>query len=346
MYLEKKWDDFALEKSKDNYSKWKTWIAENDFKTNDIVTNPIEILITTDVLSEGQNLQDADMVINYDIHWNPVRVIQRFGRIDRIGSPNDNIRCINFWPAKSIDDYINLKKRVETRMAVMQFIGSEVIKDFTDDFTEMAENPMADKQNENLMRQMETSIDELDGTNSIGFDDFSFDVFKQQLFDVLTEKRNELENLPNGIFSGFKLENNSNLPPGIVALLEVSNNKNKLVKQQQLVYLDTNGKLISDNMKVILEILSENRHQDRCVPAAIDQGSAIEIEKLQHVLNTYINNQNSTTTTDKSTEVAGKTQLDVLSQLQKGSAQTIDAINENEVVFEKKFNLITWLIVS
>ena len=346
LYLEKKWDDFALEKTKENFPKWKQWIAETNVSINDIVGNPIDILITTDVLSEGQNLQDADMVINYDIHWNPVRVIQRFGRIDRIGSPNEIIKCINFWPADSINDYINLKKRVETRMAVMQFIGSEVIQDFTAEFTEMAENPMEDKQTENLLKQMTTSLDDLDGSSSIGFDDFSFDVFKQQLFDVLNEKRNELENMPNGIFSGFKIESNSNLKRGLIALLEINAKKEVTTTKQQLVYLDYDGNLISDNVKVILEILSENRNQDRFVPSEIDHGNDAEIAKLQGILNTYINNQNSQKVDGSLEEFAGKNQLEILAQLQKGNLKTIKALNENEIVFEKKYNLITWMLIS
>ena len=76
----------------------------------------IDILIATDVISEGQNLQDADMLVNYDIHWNPVRIVQRFGRIDRIGSQNEKIQLINFWPNIALDDYIKLRSRVESRM--------------------------------------------------------------------------------------------------------------------------------------------------------------------------------------------------------------------------------------
>ena len=76
----------------------------------------IDILIATDCISEGQNLQDCDYLVNYDIHWNPVRIIQRFGRIDRIGSRNDSIQLVNFWPDVPLDEYINLKSRVETRM--------------------------------------------------------------------------------------------------------------------------------------------------------------------------------------------------------------------------------------
>ena len=78
----------------------------------------IDILIATDCISEGQNLQDCDYLVNYDIHWNPVRIIQRFGRIDRIGSRNARIQLVNFWPDLTLDDYINLKSRVETRMKI------------------------------------------------------------------------------------------------------------------------------------------------------------------------------------------------------------------------------------
>ena len=78
----------------------------------------IDVLIGTDCISEGQNLQDCDCVINYDIHWNPVRIIQRFGRVDRIGSPNDEIQLINYWPDITLDEYINLRERVENRMMI------------------------------------------------------------------------------------------------------------------------------------------------------------------------------------------------------------------------------------
>ncbi len=78
----------------------------------------VDVMIATDCISEGQNLQDCDVVVNYDIHWNPVRIIQRFGRVDRIGSPNERIQLVNYWPDISLDDYINLKDRVENRMVI------------------------------------------------------------------------------------------------------------------------------------------------------------------------------------------------------------------------------------
>ena len=79
----------------------------------------IDLLIATDCITEGQNLQDCDYLINYDIHWNPVRIIQRFGRIDRIGSPNDRIQLVNFWPNIELEEYINLEQRVSGRMVLL-----------------------------------------------------------------------------------------------------------------------------------------------------------------------------------------------------------------------------------
>ena len=100
-----------------SYEKWLELIAQYDTKTLEQVNDGIDILIATDCLSEGQNLQDADTQVNFDIHWNPVRLIQRFGRIDRIGSPNKVIRCVNFWPAKSFEDYLHLETRIQNRMS-------------------------------------------------------------------------------------------------------------------------------------------------------------------------------------------------------------------------------------
>src|SRR5690606_31021582 len=105
---------------------WRNFINEKHPKYANILANPVDVLIATDCLSEGQNLQDADTVVNYDIHWNPVRIIQRMGRIDRLGSPNlkDGIFGINFWPSTDIDGYINLREKVENRIAAIRLAGA------------------------------------------------------------------------------------------------------------------------------------------------------------------------------------------------------------------------------
>jgi ERCC4-related helicase len=129
------------------YEKWLELIAKHDKATLKKIENPIDVLIATDCLSEGQNLQDCDTVVNYDIHWNPVRLIQRMGRIDRIGSPNKTIKGINFWPGKNYEDYLRLKSRVENRMALMSVVGTELDDKMTPEFQRMVEeNPLLPKQ--------------------------------------------------------------------------------------------------------------------------------------------------------------------------------------------------------
>ncbi|MBK9581430.1 MAG: SWF/SNF helicase family protein [Saprospiraceae bacterium] len=354
LFLEKQWTNFHADKILENYGIWKEYIQRHHENIHQIVTKPVDILITTDVLSEGQNLQDADMVINYDVHWNPVRVIQRFGRVDRIGSPNDTIECINFWPAKSINDYINLKKRVETRMAVMQFIGSEVIKDFTDDFAQMAENPLEQKQNEHLLKQMEGKIEDLDGEHSLGFDDFSFDIYKQQLYDTIQSKSKEMLDLPNGIFSGFEVKSMGDLPQGIIVLLGLKPKKDNGYASHHLVYLkDDDGLPYSDNMKVVLEIINQYKNEDRIVPKNVESGDSPALLLWQSHIEKWIESQHTEYTADEDgniQSVAGKADLDLLNAIKGGSKSAINQIKESGTASDRyrkeNFDVITWLIVS
>ena len=94
-------------------------ISKERDKISPELTQEIDLLIATDCISEGQNLQDCDYLVNYDIHWNPVRIIQRFGRVDRLGSRNDQIQLVNFWPNMELDEYINLEARVSGRMVLL-----------------------------------------------------------------------------------------------------------------------------------------------------------------------------------------------------------------------------------
>ena len=362
LFREKNWTNFELSSNnlspEESFSEWKNYISQDHSATLLKLDNPIDILIATDVLSEGQNLQDADMVINYDIHWNPVRVIQRVGRIDRIGSPNDEIQSINFWPAKDIDDYINLKARVEKRMAIMKITGSEVINEFTDEFNELAEaDKLEDQQNANMLRQMENTMQELDGEDTLGFDDFSFDNYRQLLQSMLNQQKKEFENMPNGVFSGVKMKNNPEMKKGIISLLgypgQKKYNPNFNYLSYELIYIDENGNQISNNQKIILEQLSNCYKEPRFVPTAIDSGDEIEISKLSKALNTWINNQAKTEIeledgTKK--EVISKAGLDLINKLKSNPKQTIEKLKAEGTVSEKynfdNFDLITWLIIS
>ena len=362
LFKEKNWTNFEPTSKtlseEECYQEWQKYIQKNETKTFDKLENPIDILIATDVLSEGQNLQDADMVINYDIHWNPVRVIQRVGRIDRIGSPNNEIQTINFWPAKDIDDYINLKARVEKRMAIMKVAGSEVINEFTDDFNELAEaSKLEDQQNANMLRQMETTMQDIDGEQSLGFDDFSFDNYRQLLQNILNQKKKEFENMPNGVFSGLKIENNPEMQPGIISLLgypaQKKYNPNFNYLSYELIYIDLQANQISNNQKVILEQLNKNYTLPRTIDPKIESGDSEAIEKLSNALKIWINNQAKPEIiledgTKK--EVISNAGLDLINKLKTNPKQTLEKIKSEGTIAEKynfdNFDLITWLIIS
>jgi len=362
LFREKNWTNFELSNNnlnpKSSFLEWKKFISQDHGATLAKLENPIDILIATDVLSEGQNLQDADMVINYDIHWNPVRVIQRVGRIDRIGSPNNEIQSINFWPAKDIDDYINLKARVEKRMAIMKITGSEVINEFTDEFNELAEaDKLEDQQNANMLRQMQSTMEDLDGEENLGFDDFSFDNYRQLLQTMLNKQKKEFENMPNGVFSGIKIEGNPEMKKGIISLLgypsQKKYNPNFNYLSFELIYIDEHGNQISNNQKIILEQLSGLYKEPRFVPVAVDSGDEKEILKLSSALNTWITNQAKTEIEledGTKREVISRAGLDFINKLKVNPKQTLEKLKAEGNVSEKynfdNFDLITWLIIS
>lgn len=362
LFKEKNWTNFAptsIELSDmECYQEWQKYIQENEPITFHKLENHIDILIATDVLSEGQNLQDADMVINYDIHWNPVRVIQRVGRIDRIGSPNTKIQTINFWPAKDIDAYINLKARVEKRMAIMKISGSEVIDEFTDEFNELAEaDKLEDQQNANMLRQMETTMQDIEGEQTLGFDDFSFDNYRQLLQNMLNQKKKEFENMPNGVFSGIKIENNPEMKPGIISLLgypaQKKYNPETSYLSYELIYIDIQGNQISNNQKVILEQLNKNYTLPRAIDPKIESGETAAIEKLSNALKVWISNQakaEKELEDGTKIEVISNASLDLINKMKTNPKQTLEKLKIEGNVSKKfnfdNFDLITWLIIS
>ena len=143
----------------------------------------IDILIATDCISEGQNLQDCDYLVNYDIHWNPVRIIQRFGRIDRIGSKNDYIQLVNFWPDMDLDEYINLKGRVETRMkiSIMTSTGD-------DDLINPEEKGDLEYRKQQLKRLQEEVVDIEDMSTGISIMDLGLNEFRLDLLEYYKQK--------------------------------------------------------------------------------------------------------------------------------------------------------------
>lgn len=355
LYLEKEWKKF----DGNSFKEWYQWIKSNDSDTLELLDNQIDILITTDVLSEGQNLQDADMVINYDIHWNPVRVIQRMGRIDRIGSPNKEIYGVNFWPSKDINDYLDLQNRIEQRMATMKIVGSEIDHTFTDGLQQISEDDnLEQKQKAKMMQQMQTTWDDIEVSDkSLGFNDLSLEEFRQDLFNELQKDNEYYKNMPKGVFTGFKADNELNLDSGLIALLgypaKPPKKKDYTYKHHELIYIDEEGKPILLNQKEVLDFLTHHKEYDRFVPKDIDLGVDESIDKLHNSLKSWVESlsskdvENSDGTTSKK---AGEKTLDVLNKLKFGGKKTVDTIKQSTTIEkeygEENFDLIVWFTVS
>lgn len=161
----------------------------------------IDILIATDCISEGQNLQDCDYLVNYDIHWNPVRIIQRFGRIDRIGSASHSVQLVNFWPTQDLDKYVNLKNRVEARMALVDIAATfedNILK--TDELEELIHEDLRyrDKQ---LLRLREEILDLEDFSESVALNEFTLDDFRIELAKYIESNRELLKDAPLGLYT-------------------------------------------------------------------------------------------------------------------------------------------------
>ena len=152
-------------------------------------TDEIDILIATDCISEGQNLQDCDLVINYEIHWNPVRIIQRFGRIDRLNSKNKEIKMINFWPTDDLESYLNLQVRVRARMALADIAATG------------EENPLEaklieeyEKYRDNQIIKLKDEILDLEDLDeSISLTDFTFDEFRMDIAPIYVDNYEETD---------------------------------------------------------------------------------------------------------------------------------------------------------
>lgn len=166
-------------------------------KIHDRFHGEIDLLIATDSISEGQNLQDCDFLINYDIHWNPVRIIQRFGRIDRIGSTNEVIQLVNFWPNMELDEYINLEARVKGRMILLDIsaTGEENVMDTSKEMNDL------EYRAKQLKKLQEEVIDLEDVSGGISITDLTMNDFKMDLLEYMDTHREELENVPLGAFA-------------------------------------------------------------------------------------------------------------------------------------------------
>lgn len=211
-------------------------------------TGEIDVLIGTDCISEGQNLQDCDFLVNYDIHWNPVRIIQRFGRIDRIGSTNERIQLVNFWPDISLDEYINLKERVENRMVIADLAAT------ADDNVLTQEASDAAFRKEQLRKLQDDVIELEDVRTGVSITDLGLNDFRMDLLGYIKEY-GDLAGTPKGLHAVVPADRDKDLKPGALFVLRNINageqlNRGNRLHPHYLVYLDDTGKVVADHTEV------------------------------------------------------------------------------------------------
>lgn len=213
------------------------------------VEDQIDLLIATDCISEGQNLQDCDYAINYDIHWNPVRIIQRFGRIDRIGSKNASIQLVNYWPDISLDEYIRLRERVESRMVIADVTA-------TGD-----ENPLDGRSNDlayrkEQLRRMQEEVIELEELKAgVSITDLGLNDFRMDLLNYIKTTQGDLSRMPNGMHAVLPAAPDQGLVPGVIFALRnrsesVNVNQLNRLHPYYLVYVGMDGQTILPHTEV------------------------------------------------------------------------------------------------
>jgi len=205
----------------------------------------VDILIATDCISEGQNLQDCDYLINYDIHWNPVRIIQRFGRIDRIGSTNRYIQLVNFWPDVSLDEYIDLKAKIETKMKIVDMTATGDDNLLSDD-----EKSDLDYRKEQLKRLKTEVVDIEEMSNGISIMDLGLNEFRTDLLEYV-KNHPDLDRVPFGMNTVVSAD--SNAPAGVIYVLKNRTGDVNIDKQNRLhpfyiVYISDEGEVICNHL--------------------------------------------------------------------------------------------------
>jgi len=322
----------------------------------------IDLLIATDCISEGQNLQDCDYLINYDIHWNPVRIIQRFGRIDRLGSRNDTIQLVNFWPTKDLDNYINLKERVEARMALVDVTatGEDNILN-TEQIHELISDDLKYR-NRQLKKLKEEVLDLEEMDESVSLTDFTLDDFRVELMNFLEANRKRLRESPLGLYgvvpspSGEYAElykgressvaEKDIIKPGVIFCLSQKgdtdgNEEVNPLNPYFLVYIRDDGTVRYNytNAKQILEIF-RLLCQDKKAP----------YEKLCEIFNTETGNGERM---DAYTELLKKATGEIIRVFKKRDTRRLTS-DRGALIIPKarqlnemdNFELITWLIVK
>jgi len=314
----------------------------------------IDILIATDCISEGQNLQDCDWVVNYDIHWNPVRIIQRFGRIDRIGSLHNNIQLINFWPTDDLDKYINLKGRVDARMELANITATAddniLINEGEDQsakgITQSISRDRKHYRDQQLIRLKDEILDIEDLNESISLHEFTLDGFRMELANYINTNKEKLERAPFGIYAVVPPKPEPNLiKPGVIFCLKQRNdletpeNTNPL-SPYFLVYVRNDGEVRYSYVapKKILEIFrilclrEEHACQKLCELFDRRTDNGEDMGQFDNLLKISVK------------EIIGRLNAENIGSLFGGKGGRL--VNDSmRIKDENDFDLITWLII-
>lgn len=309
------------------------------------INGEIDILIATDCISEGQNLQDADFLINYDIHWNPVRIIQRFGRIDRLGSKNDKIQLVNFWPHMELDEYINLEARVSGRMILLDVsaTGEENVIEY-DENKKMNDLDYRKKQ----LKQLQESVLNLeDVSGGISITDLTMNDFKMDLLEYMKENKRKLEKAPMGMYAVSSLERsglNEEIRPGVIYCLKQTND-NELSEEYNslhpyyMIYVYEDGKIEYNyvHTKQILDFYKK-----------LSKGKNEIEEELVKIFNKETSyGRNMTKYTDMLDEAINN----ILGKQEEVSIQSIFSLGESSILDDNNsskedFELISFLVIK
>ncbi|WP_347028059.1 helicase-related protein [Intestinibacter bartlettii] len=308
------------------------------------IKEEIDILIATDCISEGQNLQDCDYLINYDIHWNPVRIVQRFGRIDRLGSRNTCIKLVNFWPSMELDEYIHLEGRVKQKMTMLDIsaTGEEDV---------INENPQKMKDLEyrrKQLKQLQEEVIDLEEVNgNVSLTDFTLDDFRMDLINLQEKYDSEVENTPLGIYSIVKNNNKSlddEIKPGVIYCLKKTDSyKNESDKNPiypyYMAYVKEDGEIIYNysNVKKILDI-----YKSLCI------GNNKVLNDLVEEFNEETKNQKKM---DKYKDLLTDVTNDILGKIEEQDTLNIFSLGDlsgmlNNNTNQEEFDIVSYLVIK
>lgn len=308
------------------------------------IKEEIDILIATDCISEGQNLQDCDYLINYDIHWNPVRIVQRFGRIDRLGSRNTCIKLVNFWPSMELDEYIHLEGRVKQKMTMLDIsaTGEEDV---------INENPQKMKDLEyrrKQLKQLQEEVIDLEEVNgNVSLTDFTLDDFRIDLINFQEKYDSEVENTPFGIYSIVKNNNKSlddEIKPGVIYCLKRADSyKNESDKNPiypyYMAYVKEDGEILYNysNVKKILDI-----YKSLCI------GNNKVLNDLVEEFNEETKNQKKM---DKYKDLLTDVTDDILGKIEEQDTLNIFSLGDlsgmlNNNTNQEEFEIVSYLVIK